>query len=424
MSTAKTTLMQRIMTVSQTETDLQKLAYAAKGLEALVGDSDAEYAGYYGVSWNEDTDEYERTGSATAAMTLPIQSRMRRCLLDDEGNVVGYLHPLNSNYFDNGAPATLDGSAGQVMVEIPKFYWRTSYVAPIHTWEISEHPRSGFHVYPDFIKDGKEVEYRYVSAYEAYRNSSGVLSSVSGVYPTTNRRRDQFRADAESRGQGWRQLTWSQWSCINLLMLIEYGDFDFKRDDRLTNGRTNLSGGSFVEGEYITRTGLSNELGNLSGGVSLGGEEGWSTDFSSYRGIENHFGHIWKILDGLTVDATADDLETPIPLWWTNNSAYFRDDSSDGMQKLADMPNIGRSTGYVDKLLPNTIGFFIPASANGSSSTYTRAYLSQNPDNGNGWRLTGVGGASAHEAAASPCTLSASSAHSFASSLRGGRLGF
>lgn len=66
MSTAKSSLINRLVSVAATETDLQKLSYAAKGLEALLPGTDTDYPGYYGVSWDESTDTFTQVGSSTA----------------------------------------------------------------------------------------------------------------------------------------------------------------------------------------------------------------------------------------------------------------------------------------------------------------------------------------------------------------------
>jgi len=59
---------------------------------------------YYGVSWDETTNTYVRTGALTGVVVgsspgdtlLPIQASMRRCVLNDDGIVQYYLDPDNS----------------------------------------------------------------------------------------------------------------------------------------------------------------------------------------------------------------------------------------------------------------------------------------------------------------------------------------
>ena len=422
-STAQSVLIERIMAVAASETDLQKLAYAAKGLESLAP-TDVDYTDYYGVSWDESADTFTQIGSSTAHVALPIQSRMRRCLLNDAGTVTAYLDNNNSNYLESGNPATLTGAAGQVMVEIPKFWTKYTYVGTVHSWMIADTPLPGFSVHPDFIKDGVEVNHRYVGAYDASIASSKI-QSISAAYPTTSQTRAQFRAAAVARGAGWRQLTYTQWSAILLLALVEYKTFDFKATTRMTAGRTALSGGTWTNGSYLALSGLSNALGNKTGGVSLGTTAGLLTDYMSYRGIENFFGHIWQFLDGMTVDMTANNTATAAPLWITNNSTYFADTGSTGMTALGSMPNLGASAnGYIATLMANLSCGFVGATIGASSSTKFRAYLWQYPDNAAGWRAPYVGGGADHGLQAAPGSLYLYNASSYSDVNVGARAGF
>ena len=137
----------------------------------------------YGMSWDESADSYTRTGllagiatgSSPDAALIPIQAAMRRCILQDDGSVAYYLDPSDSTKRVGGGSANLDGSDGQVMVEIPKFYYHYAYSGTTHTWEISLYPLDGFSVHPAFVKNGAVVDYRYVGAYE------GVLYDVSAT---------------------------------------------------------------------------------------------------------------------------------------------------------------------------------------------------------------------------------------------------
>lgn len=381
----------------------------------------ANTADYYGLSWNESTDVYTRTGSATGAINLPVQAGMRRCLLNDAGVVTGYLHPLDSNYLDTGLPADLTGASGQVMVEIAKFYKRQSYVGTTHTWEISLTPQVGFAVDPAFIKDTIEVPFRYASAYDACV-VVGKLSSVSGAYPTTSQTRAQFRSAALARGAGWRQHDYFLASAIQLLALIEYGTFNIK--GAIGSGRVNLSGGGWTNGSYLALSGLSNNLGNRTGAVQTGGTGGFLTDFMSYRGIENFWGHVWNFVDGLTVDATANTTTAPIPMWVTNNAAYFADTGSVGMVKLVDATNIGAvNEGYGATLTPGIAGF-IPKTTGAGSTTKTCSYLWQYSSNAKGWRAPLLGGTADAGAVAGPLSFAVNSGAPLSYVSIGARAGF
>ena len=166
--------------------DLQNCTVAGTTLYNLVQQ-------YYGVSWDESADTYVRTG-ATAGQTcgvtlanafLPIQRRMRRCILNDDGTVNYYLSATDSTKKEDGSTAAvLDGTDGQVMVEIPKFWYRYTYLGTTHTWEISPVPLAGFEVHPAFMSDTTELDYAYVSAYEASLEDVSASLFVGQCYQT------------------------------------------------------------------------------------------------------------------------------------------------------------------------------------------------------------------------------------------------
>ena len=81
--------------------------------------------GWYGIEFDETiaNSACTRIGEMDLHRRLPIQNQMRRCLLLDNGKVNYYLHKDDSTKKENGSNAILDGTDGQVMVEIPA-HWR------------------------------------------------------------------------------------------------------------------------------------------------------------------------------------------------------------------------------------------------------------------------------------------------------------
>ena len=159
--------------------------------DALTGASYTNLNVPYGVQWDEDTDTYRRLGALISAIPvgtdppqslLPIQAGMRRCVVNNAGQVVYYLSPTNSNLKADGTTANLNGADGQVMVQIPAFYVRYTYVAPYHNWEISPVPLPGFTIDPAFIKDGVQVPYRYIGAYEGVLYDTSASRYTDGLY--------------------------------------------------------------------------------------------------------------------------------------------------------------------------------------------------------------------------------------------------
>uniref|UniRef100_A0A6M3KJS8 Uncharacterized protein n=1 Tax=viral metagenome TaxID=1070528 RepID=A0A6M3KJS8_9ZZZZ len=155
----------------------------------IIGDQPSGI--YYGVSWDENADTYARTGYLSPEATgsspgnskLPIQRKMRRCIISDSGVRQYYLNASNSNFKEDGIVASnLDGTDGQVMVEIPKFYYKYGYAGTTHTWEISLYPLSGFTIHPAFVKNGAEVNYRYMGAYEGVLYDMSEARYENGLY--------------------------------------------------------------------------------------------------------------------------------------------------------------------------------------------------------------------------------------------------
>ena len=155
---------------------------------------DAHIPQYYGVSWNESADTYVRAGSLaglTCGMTLPdaflpVHRRMRGCVVEDDGTVAYYLCATDWTKKEDGTTASnLDGTDGQVMVEIPKFWYRYGYSGTTHTWEVSPVPLTGFKVHEMFMSDDTEKDYVYVGAYEASLYDKSAAKYVGQCYQTS-----------------------------------------------------------------------------------------------------------------------------------------------------------------------------------------------------------------------------------------------
>lgn len=173
-----------------------------------------------------------RVGNLAMHKSVPIQSRMRGCLLDDSGKVVEYLDPRD------WTGQVRDGSRGQVMVEIPMHYRKCETNGTKRTVRISELPLPGY----------TQVPLIYVSAYEAaIERSTGKLCSVAnmgtdyrggnnnteydGTYrtflgrPVTAMSRTAFRTAARKRNtssKAWNCYVYQAHKTLFWLFAIEY----------------------------------------------------------------------------------------------------------------------------------------------------------------------------------------------------------
>jgi hypothetical protein len=388
----------------------------------------AAYWSPVGLTWNESTDSYTRTEGLVGETLsvspgnakLPIHALMKRCTLLDNGTVNYYLDPTDSTQKAAGGAADLTGTDGQVMVEIPKFYYKYSYAGTSHTWEISLTQEAGFTLHPAFTKNGVEVDHRYIGAYEGsmwdattsnmvsdanavtqnFYAAGDKLCSVVAQCPKTYETRAEFRAMGSERGSGWRQMDYDLVSAIQLLYLTEYADFNSQ--STIGMGRTERTG-TWVVDSYIGRTGKSNGDGN--GTNSVGGNT--NNAYMTYRGIENFFGNVWKWMDGINVNNN-------IP-YVSNNDSHWADDT------VTNYTNLGvtlANTADYQKTLEQISRGFLPASVGGTSSTYICDFYYQ----ASGWRVAVLGGAATSGIVAGVFCLALHDASSFGSVAIAGRL--
>ena len=391
--------------------DLSKISIYPYWKRALATAKEmAEYNAWYGVEWDSasGSPDCKRIGNIHHHQELPIQSRMRRCLLWDNGVVHYYLDANNSNIKEDGTAAVLDGTDGQVMVEVPEFYYSHELDGTKHRYKISEHKITGY----------KRIKKFYISAYEAslqrstnklssvistdpdYRGGNNTSSWDGGVNsllgkPATNKTRGEFRIAASNRGTKWHQQTAYEYYPLSMLFVIEYATFNSQKaiDPILENGmkKGGLGTGATIANSAewnafnsynpVSSCGPTNSLGNKSGErgrvVADFGGVGIDKTFNinSYRGVENPFGHIWKFMDGLNVNEHA--------AYATDDISSLADDTANGYEMIGVTPATnGYQTDIQDHLLP------LPKLVGGESTTHLCDYYYQ----ATGWRVALVGG--------------------------------
>ena len=343
----------------------------------------AVYQGSYGLEWNETTDTYRRIG---AADYTAIQSMMRRCVLNSDGSVNYYLDNNNSNLREDGKLAVLDGTDGNVMVEVPKTYVRYEYTTiggagtdTVHRWEISLDPETGFEPHWAFDRGGSIRSKRYYPAYQGYVND-GKLISRSGVYPTTNVTLSTFRVYSKansvtnpSTGETpygyWSNIDFALYELITLLCVIEYGTMNIQ--SALGRGRTALTGGTWVGGSLIGVTGLSNSYGNRTANYTYAGsadDANADLSFMSYRGCENFFGNVWRMTDGVIFKGTTNNKT----MWYSTNPASYNNDAT-GYTNSGTVT--ASASGYGRKLGNTNKGFIVTNVTGGNSNAGTTDYF-------------------------------------------------
>ena len=285
----------------------------------------------YGIELDNVTGTRTRIGSQSLHKTLPIQNLMRGCLLNDDGTVNKY---LNSSDWTN---EVRDGSQGQVMVEVPQFFYKyqTSSDGSKTQVRISQYQLSGYSVIPKF----------YYGAYKAALDRS--TSKLSSVFNTTANYRgggnqadwdSTFRSQigtcatntisltsarnfAQNRGYKWHSNHILYYSAIAWLFYIEYCTTNCRlavnndltiggyRQGGLGTGVSTVSNWNRWSYYPVVKNGCTDILGNKTGSVSITLDNGDGTTQivqpNRYRGIEMPFGHIWELVDGLLADTTS-----------------------------------------------------------------------------------------------------------------------
>jgi len=301
--------------------------------------------------------------------------------------------------------SVLDGTDGQVMVEVPAFSVRYTFSGGVHTREVrlgcnNTLTSQGFQPHPAFIKaDGTYKAAFYIGAYQASNASGNILASVSGQNNVVSITRATARSRAVARGTGWHIHSYLEHAAIQTLLVCEYRNHNSQR----------VVGNGAQEGAvYVVGTGLSNARGNRNGNAYTVG--GSNTNYVSYRGIENFWGRAWQWVDGFNVFERV--------VYLTNNQSAFADNTSVGYQMYAQVPS--GSTSYQKEIHPFP-DVFLPSVVSGASST---SYLGDAMSTSTGWRVAFVGGNSSSGAPVGAFALVLSDASGLAGASLGARAAY
>ena len=414
-----------------------------------IPDIEERYA--YGVEWDmaSSSPDGKRVGNMQLHRELPVQSKMRRCLLDRDGGVKEYLDnelSWGGSYLDYA-----------VMTEIPEHWYKLYFNGTKFRKMLSEIPLPGY----------KHVDKFYISTYEArmYRTDN-LLCSAAGASklsdpnstnfrggdntaewddtyrsllgrPVTNLTRDQFRQAARKRGSGWEMYTYNAHKILFWLFAVEYATLDSQKPFNAQKDANGFAQGGLGPGPTqmtdwtnfnntnpLIPCGYTNEFGNGSGEKAYvvknasGGTHA-TLMANRYRGIENPFGHIWKYTDGANIQVTTGDAGLSI-LWTTDDPSNFSDTSYTGYDKKG---NICRTNGYAKKMLLGEDGDIVATEVGGSSSTYWCDYYYTNTS-ANRMQVVLVGGNAGNGSDAGLAHVATSDAPSVAYRNFGSRLCF
>lgn len=361
-----------------------------------IPDIEERYA--YGVEWDmaSSSPDGKRVGNMQLHRELPVQSKIRGCVLDNSGGVKKYLGASSWSQEDMSIDYLLEA----IMAEMDRFWIRFYIKGLKFGCMMSDIPMPGY----------TYINKRYMSAFEGGmdRPSMTLLSAYGvgstnvnrrggdntadwdGTYrsllgrPVTNLTRDQFRQAARKRGSGWEMYTYNAHKILFWLFAVEYATLDSQKPFNAQKDANGFAQGglgpgptqmtdwiNFNNANPLIPCGYTNEFGNGSGEKAYvvknasGGTHA-TLMANRYRGIENPFGHIWKYTDGANIQVTTGDSGLSI-LWTTDDPSNFSDTSYMGYDKKG---NICRTNGYAKKMLLGEDGDIVATEIGGSSSTY------------------------------------------------------
>ena len=306
----------------------------------------------------------------------PVYMGINRCNVSDDGTI-------NAYYGDAGYVE--DGSNGQVMVKIPKFYYK---VTPDSnggldgvnirkcTWEISDTADDGFTLHPAFYDaNGNEIDYFLYGAFDgvgqrdsaygtSYNTSTDKLSSVAGssMLPSNSLTRATARTMATNRGSGWYSAGVKQTMAVQMLMSVEYG---FNSQIGIGQGVVSASAATYA--------------GQTTGNVTSGTQDNKTTPVN-WRGIENFWGNIFDWIDGLNIN-------NGVPYFC--NSYTFVDDTSSGYTQIGfNLP----SSNYITALGYDSTNDWVLLPSESSSTSNPTGPIGDYVVSNSGWRVAQLGG--------------------------------
>ena len=277
------------------------------------------------------------TGDINSGVIATILSKFRRCLCKKtaEGKVaIAYLKNDNSNQYEDGTTAKLDGTEGDVMVDFPEFYYK---------WESVDSNKFRYR-FAEYNVDGtfKHVPRSLVGAYKAYMTGNK-LYSRSGVHPTVSKSSNDFDGYASARGQGYQRIDFQQHCVIAFMLYAKYGN---------RNLQAVLGAGGAVSGSSATTTGTSNSTGNAD-------TQNETSKYACGLGLEGVFGGIYEWVKGVEI----------------NNRVWTITDPEGGTRQV----NAGTEDGWITHVAAENGPFFdmVPTQVGGSETTHYSDYYWQ-----------------------------------------------
>jgi hypothetical protein len=249
-----------------------------------------------------------------------ILNKVYTALFDATGNEVYKLNASSPTFKSDGVtPSVLTGADGNVMVVIPAFWYKWADDALEDYIEFSETAKSGFTMSPSFAVGKYLADVTNLSGGNVTATSR--MRSVSGVIPSTNLGRSEFRTAVGQYGAGtkYQLLDYEMYRVLCALVFAKIRNTDTQA--ALANGvNANADNNDWIEhnGRFpisvnglVSNTFATNYSGPLTT-VVADWYKGITTAFTANKVVDSgrfaiawNAAYIGKTIKNLTTNATA-----------------------------------------------------------------------------------------------------------------------
>ena len=227
-----------------------------------------------------------------------------------------------------------------VMVEIPKFYYKFTNISNGYELRISNTKIEGSDCYAHKV-GGVEKDFIYIAKYLGYIDGNK-MRSRSGVSPSGNYTISQFRQYANNVGSGYQPNNYLSRTAVLILYLIAY---------------KNLNSQQALGYGYANGNSSSHQTGGTNTKGLVYGESGGKQQMC-FLGIEDFWGNMYQFVDGMKLNGYNIMVAT-------NNKSF--NDSASGYENVGTTKSL---SGRIDKVAHTNKGGFFPMSTSGSDTTY------------------------------------------------------
>lgn len=272
-------------------------------------------------------------------------NQIKPCILKN-GVVTKYLNPNNYRQdVEGNAVDTGLNCDGDVMIEIPKIYYRLHKDENYQYIQISEQSQEGFCCLAHTYK-GVEKDKVYIGAYQSvYAGATKSYRSIKGYEATESVSLNQWRTYAHQKGNGYENFYWNLLVLLQCLYTIQFKNL---------NSQVALGYG-WVDSLEFTYSGKLDTKGLYYGSSAHGPMK--------FLGIEDLYGSRYQLIDGVY------NKETKVTVADVTKTTMSYNATGNGYMSVADI-STPADIYYCTEIMGDNNTGFLPKTYGGSESTY------------------------------------------------------